>query len=107
MSSGRFSGLATASKAISGAVWADAGSAPRQVAASTANKKRFIVTLLMMFLCVQRHCRLDPAIHLRAKKMDPRVKPAGDGQRVDHLRRNGSRSDATAPLPSSWRPASG
>jgi hypothetical protein len=22
---------------------------------------------------------LDPAIHLDAKKMDPRVKPAGDG----------------------------
>src|SRR5467141_636944 len=24
---------------------------------------------------------IDPAIHLHAKKMDPRVKPAGDGQR--------------------------
>jgi hypothetical protein len=24
---------------------------------------------------------LDPAIHLHAKKMDPRVKPAGDGQK--------------------------
>jgi hypothetical protein len=25
---------------------------------------------------------LDPAIHLLAKKMDPRVKPAGDSQTV-------------------------
>jgi hypothetical protein len=24
---------------------------------------------------------LDPAIHLHARKMDPRVKPAGDGQK--------------------------
>src|SRR5260370_39688603 len=49
MSSGRFSGLATASKAISGAVWADAGSALTQVAASKANKKRFMVSLLPLF----------------------------------------------------------
>jgi hypothetical protein len=26
---------------------------------------------------------LDPAIHLLAKRMDLRVKPAGDGRRVD------------------------
>src|SRR6266849_8819908 len=52
MSSGRLSGLATASKAISGAVWVDAGNAPRQVAASKANKKRFMLNLLPMFLCV-------------------------------------------------------
>jgi hypothetical protein len=31
---------------------------------------------------------LDPAIHLHAKKMDPRVKPAGDRQRVNHYHRN-------------------
>src|SRR5258708_5026330 len=49
MSSGRFSGLATASKAISGAVWADAGRALTQVAASKANKKRFMLSLLPMF----------------------------------------------------------
>jgi hypothetical protein len=30
---------------------------------------------------------LDPAIHLFAKKMDPRVKPAGDAQ-VNQVRRN-------------------
>src|ERR1700719_3976193 len=51
MSSGKFSGLATASKAISGAVWADAGNAPSEVAASKSNKKRFMVNLLPMFLC--------------------------------------------------------
>src|SRR6266852_2234786 len=49
MSSGRLSGLATASKAISGAVCADAGNAPRQAAASKANKKRFMLNLLPMF----------------------------------------------------------
>jgi hypothetical protein len=29
---------------------------------------------------------LDPAIHLLAKKMDPRVKPAGDAQRCTFTR---------------------
>jgi len=29
---------------------------------------------------MQRHYRLDPAIHLYAKKMDPWVKPTGDEQ---------------------------
>jgi hypothetical protein len=31
---------------------------------------------------------LDPAIHLHAKKIDPRVKPAGDGRKCDKLHRN-------------------
>jgi hypothetical protein len=31
---------------------------------------------------------LDPAIYLHAKKMDPRVKPTGDDQRVDQPHRD-------------------
>jgi len=31
---------------------------------------------------------LDPAIHPYAKRMDPRVKPAGDGEEEDQLHRN-------------------
>jgi hypothetical protein len=29
---------------------------------------------------------LDPAIHPLAKEMDPRVKPAGDGQKIKYRR---------------------
>src|SRR5215831_13795434 len=31
---------------------------------------------------------VDPAIHLRAKKMDPQVKPTNDGRRMDQLHRD-------------------
>ena len=37
--------------------------------------------------CIHVIAGLDPAIYLYATKMDPPVKPAGDAQRVDQLRR--------------------
>src|SRR6266481_978378 len=70
MSSGRLSGLATASKAISGAVWADAGNAPRQVAASKANKKRFMLNLLPMFLCVCVGCGIGRNLPMSSPSPD-------------------------------------
>src|ERR1700730_3464832 len=114
MSSGRLSGLATASKAISGAVWADAGNAPSEVAASKSNKKRFMVNLLPMLLCngfgISETC---PSVIARLDRAIQYPKRFGDNRECCGLldspleAGNDMWPTVIAPPPSSWHLASG